>query len=532
MSITGAGFSISGNAPSSVAVGTSETITLQYDFNENTDGTLSFNTNDPSKGTINFPLQGMLLPRFTATTGTFTALTSATNANISSDDDYVDNLNIGFNFNYFGRDYDKFAVSSNGFLILGNGSTNLFSSYTSNNLFDGAGGTRPVIAPLWDDLNMASGTVSYKTEGTSGDRVLTVEWLNAKWDYDASSAVISFQVKMYEANGKVEFIYQQETGTLSSPSASIGLTNAYVGTTSFLSLSDATGSPTASNTNETSNIDTKPATGQVYSFTPTLAPTITGFTPAQAVVGTSVTITGTNFSTTSGLNTVKFNGVTATVTSATTTELQTTVPAGATTGKITVEVNNLTATSSTDFTVTLSANAPSITSFTPAQAIIGTSVTITGTNFSATAANNTVKFNGVTATVTSATATQIQTTVPVGATTGKITVEVNGETAISSTDFTVTTSSVTALPQNLNEAKLILFPNPMRDVLRMEVKGKTNGTQVTIVILNNQGNEVLSTSKSLLNGQLELPIQELAAGQYLIKIHIGDEVILRRIVKL
>jgi 5-hydroxyisourate hydrolase-like protein (transthyretin family) len=66
----------------------------------------------------------------------------------------------------------------------------------------------------------------------------------------------------------------------------------------------------------------------------------------------------------------------------------------------------------------------------------------------------------------------------------------------------------------------------------MEVKGKTNGTQVTIVILNNQGNEVLSTSKSLLNGQLELPIQELAAGQYLIKIHIGDEVILRRIVKL
>lgn len=83
-------------------------------------------------------------------------------------------------------------------------------------------------------------------------------------------------------------------------------------------------------------------------------PTITSFTPASGVVGATVTITGTNFSTTTTNNTVTFNGVAATVTAATATQLTVTVPTGATTGKITVSVNTSStmATSTNDFTVT------------------------------------------------------------------------------------------------------------------------------------------------------------------------------------
>jgi hypothetical protein len=167
-------------------------------------------------------------------------------------------------------------------------------------------------------------------------------------------------------------------------------------------------------------------------------PTITTFTPASGPVGTTVTITGTNFSTTAASNTVAFNGTTSIVTASTATSITTTVPAGATTGAITVTVAGNTATSATNFTVT--APLPTITSFTPASGSVGTTVTITGTNFSTTPANNTVQFNGTTAFVTASTATSITTTVPTGAITGKISVTVGGNIATSTNDYTVTTS--------------------------------------------------------------------------------------------
>ncbi|TAD93715.1 MAG: hypothetical protein EAY75_00830, partial [Bacteroidetes bacterium] len=80
------------------------------------------------------------------------------------------------------------------------------------------------------------------------------------------------------------------------------------------------------------------------------APTIASFTPASGGIGATVTITGTNFSTTASSNVVKFNGTAAIVTSATATSIVTTVPVGTTTGKITVEVAGKTATSASDFT--------------------------------------------------------------------------------------------------------------------------------------------------------------------------------------
>jgi gliding motility-associated-like protein len=80
-------------------------------------------------------------------------------------------------------------------------------------------------------------------------------------------------------------------------------------------------------------------------------PTITSFTPPSGSIGTTVTVTGTNFKTTPGNNIVSFNGTTSVVTVSTATSITTTVPTGATTGKISVTVNCLTATSATDFTI-------------------------------------------------------------------------------------------------------------------------------------------------------------------------------------
>jgi len=96
-----------------------------------------------------------------------------------------------------------------------------------------------------------------------------------------------------------------------------------------------------------------------FTVTPVPAPTISSFTPAFGPVGTSVTITGTNFSgTISGASfttsSVKFNTTTATsftVNSAT--QITATVPTGATTGKISVTTPGGTATSAANFTVSI-----------------------------------------------------------------------------------------------------------------------------------------------------------------------------------
>jgi uncharacterized protein (TIGR03437 family) len=178
------------------------------------------------------------------------------------------------------------------------------------------------------------------------------------------------------------------------------------------------------------------------------SPTITSFSPAsgymptEGVTGTTVIITGTNFSTTAVDNIVKFNGVNAAVSTSTSTQLTTIVPSGASTGKITVSVNGITATSTNDFTVNKSVT---ITSFTPASASPGHFITITGTGFSTVASQNVVSFNNsAEIPATSSTETTLNVVVPVGATSGKLTVKVNGIPALSTQDFTVLAPLITS----------------------------------------------------------------------------------------
>ncbi len=85
-------------------------------------------------------------------------------------------------------------------------------------------------------------------------------------------------------------------------------------------------------------------------------PTITSFAPSSGISGSSVVITGTNFSATTSSNIVSFGGAKATVTAASTTELTVTVPAGSTYEPITVVVGGKTAASKTPFHLKFSSN--------------------------------------------------------------------------------------------------------------------------------------------------------------------------------
>jgi hypothetical protein len=173
-------------------------------------------------------------------------------------------------------------------------------------------------------------------------------------------------------------------------------------------------------------------------------PTITSISPEQAEVGGAVTITGTNLAETFE---VKFNGITAVITSKSATSVVATVPAATTTGKITLKTPAGEATSPGDFTLVIPPAA--IASFSPATGEVGTAVTITGTNLADVTA---VDFNGTAATITSKTATSIVTSVPEGATSGKISVTAPTGKVTSSASFTVAVPTPEVLISDFEEA--------------------------------------------------------------------------------
>jgi hypothetical protein len=238
---------------------------------------------------------------FSASSGTFTPIsggtsvaTSTSAADFLGDTKTSTSIPIGFTFNYAGVNYTSVIAASDGFLSFNPTAT----SAATNNLSTTAAARRPLVAPLWDDLDGASGSGSakYITTGSAGSRVFTIEWLNWQWQYDATGATISFQVKLYEGTNVVEFVYRRETGAVSFGSASIGLAGVGTGSGNFLSLNGSGTAPAASSTTETTTISAKPATGQVYTFTPpapctspTAQPTALVLTPASTTIGGSFT---------------------------------------------------------------------------------------------------------------------------------------------------------------------------------------------------------------------------------------------------
>jgi len=260
------------------------------------------------------------------------------------------------------------------------------------------------------------------------------------------------------------------------------------------------------------------------------------FNPKSGPVGASVTIYGTGFSATPSQNTVTFNGVGATVISSTLTQIETTVPSGATSGVINVTSPAGSANSSTSFTVTgAPSGAPTITSFTPTIATVGTTITITGTNFDTTPANNEVYFNPTFAPVSGATATSLEVNVPLGAKNGKISVRTAAGTVTSTDNFhlvpapftadqvdflgtaTIDGASVTATITNTpNKIALVYFNGNAGQQVGMGLNSFTlpGGTDFNVY---NPDGSILLASGVLQNAHWELPM----TGTYTILFNAG-----------
>ncbi len=355
-----------------------------------------------------------------------------------------------------------------------------------------ANGTYSMTGVITGTYDVRASAVGYQTKIQSGVTVTTNSTTTVNQNLDAVTA------------GDINYIYDQLGRLVSVVTPAETVTYAYDSVGNLLSIS-------RQNTN---------------------LPSIAEFTPSSGAVGASVTIYGTAFSSTPGLNTVKFNGVTASVVSASTTQIVTSVPVGATTGTISVNTPTGLATSSAPFTVSTS-TAPTITSFTPTIGTAGTALTITGANFDTTISNDWVTLNNRYALVSSATSTAISTAVPALATSGRISVGTPAGNATSAADFFVPPGSAavsdvqvtgrmnfgdsqTVTISTANKIGLILFDGAAFQRASLKVNSFSM-TNCMVGFYNPDGTQLVSTIFVANGGFLDTPLLP-ATGTYTIVI--------------
>ncbi|WP_163401418.1 LamG-like jellyroll fold domain-containing protein [Flavobacterium fluviatile] len=180
----------------------------------------------------------------------------------SADDALSSSVALPFTFNFAGSFYSNIRVSSNGWITFGSPNPNASQNYTNN--VANANIIKPALFALWDDIELTI-VPKYVVSGTAPNRIFKLEFSRQKWDYAGPNDAISFQIWLYEKSNIIEYIYKQGSGALRNPSATIGI---YDANSNYLLLNNSSSSPTPSSSSFTFTINTKPAAGQVYRFTP------------------------------------------------------------------------------------------------------------------------------------------------------------------------------------------------------------------------------------------------------------------------
>ncbi len=190
-------------------------------------------------------------------------------------------------------------------------------------------------------------------------------------------------------------------------------------------------------------------------------PTVTNLSQSAGEIGSSLTLTGTNFNPTASQNTVTFGNVTVpsgdiSVNGAGT-EMTVVVPAGIF-GTVPITVSNLQSPPSDaeNYAVT-----PKITGLSSGTGSSGNTLTITGNGFDTTSANNTVKLGTHTlSNVTAQSTTSLQVTVPnVSAGEANATVQVGAQTSanVAAADFVIVPFIASLLTAAEQDGKAVLI---------------------------------------------------------------------------
>lgn len=168
----------------------------------------------------------------------------------------------------------------------------------------------------------------------------------------AGSVAVSGTALLYDSSGQGSFTvnYNSSTAKFGPQTMTYGVSYPYSFSQAVAAgdVIDFIMNGSSRATNDNTQLD------PVIVFTPTTSGgstvTISSMTPTSGNIGSSVTIVGTGFSATAVNNAIAVNGVPATITSASTTQLVFTIPPTATTGTVLVATSSGSASAGT-FTV-------------------------------------------------------------------------------------------------------------------------------------------------------------------------------------
>jgi gliding motility-associated-like protein len=163
--------------------------------------------------------------------------TPATNLGFGLDDGGWSNIPVGFNFNFFGTNYNTLSVGTNGTVFFG--ATPNVSDFTFTTL---PSTTEPfnMVAVLAMDNNLTGatgGTIKYWTEGYAPNRRFYVSYINVK-EY-GDNQFSSSQVVFYETTGVIEVHVQSSTNIDRNKLVGVNNGNGTVGVLAYASGTSA-----------------------------------------------------------------------------------------------------------------------------------------------------------------------------------------------------------------------------------------------------------------------------------------------------
>ena len=118
------------------------------------------------------------------------------------DDQISGPINIGFNFTFYGQNFNNAFISSNGVLGFQNPINGCCSGYNLAN----PGNKYGIFVLQTDLINLQTTNPWYRTQGEQGDRTFTVGWYDMSIYYD-SNFRSSFEITLFESNNNILLNY-------------------------------------------------------------------------------------------------------------------------------------------------------------------------------------------------------------------------------------------------------------------------------------------------------------------------------------
>jgi uncharacterized repeat protein (TIGR01451 family) len=129
-------------------------------------------------------------------------------------DDGTTPITLPFSFTFYGTSYNNASLCSNGNIQFNTVATSYANACLPFASFNDA------IVPHWDDLRTdgAGEGIFTSTSGTAPNRIFNIEW---RAIYYANNLPLNFEVRLYEASPRMDFIYGDLSGT--GASATVGV---------------------------------------------------------------------------------------------------------------------------------------------------------------------------------------------------------------------------------------------------------------------------------------------------------------------